>query len=267
MKTITKIATQKKTTNRFNIYLDHQYAFSVSEDILIRYHLHKGLELTETDIEKIQQADDRHRYYVMAIRYLSYRMRTEQEVRQYFRTKDVHPEVVEDMIDRLHREKLLNDEEFAKAFVRDRIQQTTKGPLIIKKELMEKGVSTSIIEKVIENYSYEKQLEKASKFAEKQLRRQSKHSYQKRLDQLKVKMTQRGFSQTIVNDVIQTLNFEKDTEEEYHTLVIQADKLYEKYRKKHDGFELIQKLRAALYRRGFDAEAINKYVEKIEQSM
>ena len=37
-KKITAIATQKKA-GRFNIYLDGKYAFSVSEDVLIKYRL------------------------------------------------------------------------------------------------------------------------------------------------------------------------------------------------------------------------------------
>ena len=41
--TITKISIQKKAVDRYNIFLDDNYAFSVTEDILIKFNLRKGL--------------------------------------------------------------------------------------------------------------------------------------------------------------------------------------------------------------------------------
>lgn len=55
---ITKISTQKKNTERFNIFLDEKYAFSVDADVLVRFDLKKGKELDELDILEIQYGDD-----------------------------------------------------------------------------------------------------------------------------------------------------------------------------------------------------------------
>lgn len=43
---ITKISTQKKNTERFNIFLDEKYAFSVDADVLVRFDLKKGKNWT-----------------------------------------------------------------------------------------------------------------------------------------------------------------------------------------------------------------------------
>lgn len=269
LKTITKITTQKKATNRFNIYLDDEYAFSVSEDVFIKHQLRKGLQLSDEDIERITQSDVFHRYYVMAIRYLSYRMRSEQEMRSYLIRKNVKREMIEEIIAKLKDKKLLNDKEFAEAFLHDRILHSSKGPKLIAQELREKGVSQEIIAEVIGNYHYEHQVEKALKLANKHLHRKSNHSYQKRLEQLKIKLMQNGFSQDVINDVIAEIQAEIEVhpDEEYERLEVQADKLYRKYRKKYDGFELIQKLKEGLFRRGFQMELIKKYIEKIEEEM
>ena len=49
MPIITKITTQKKNKERYNIFMDEgkgeQYAFSVDEAVLIKYQLKKGMEL------------------------------------------------------------------------------------------------------------------------------------------------------------------------------------------------------------------------------
>ncbi|MGV3466194.1 MAG: recombination regulator RecX, partial [Heyndrickxia sp.] len=46
MPIITKITVQKNLSDRYNIYLDEEYAFSVDEDVLTRFQLRKGKELS-----------------------------------------------------------------------------------------------------------------------------------------------------------------------------------------------------------------------------
>lgn len=84
---ITKISTQKKNTERFNIFLDEKYAFSVDADVLVRFDLKKGKELDELDILEIQYGDDVKKAFNRAVEFLSYRMRSEKEVRDHLKKK------------------------------------------------------------------------------------------------------------------------------------------------------------------------------------
>ncbi|MDY0395801.1 hypothetical protein RWE15_17045 [Virgibacillus halophilus] len=52
------------------------YAFSVDADILVKYNLRKGLELSNGDWEELQEQNDLQKGYGMALHFLSYRMRT-----------------------------------------------------------------------------------------------------------------------------------------------------------------------------------------------
>ena len=45
MPTITKITTQTKRTDRYNIFIDEKYSFSVDEDVLLKFQLKKGKEI------------------------------------------------------------------------------------------------------------------------------------------------------------------------------------------------------------------------------
>ena len=78
---ITSITTQKRP-GRFNVFLDGNYAFSVSEDVLIKFQLSKGKELDSADLEEIFQADALSKALNKALDYLSYSLRTEKETRQ-----------------------------------------------------------------------------------------------------------------------------------------------------------------------------------------
>ena len=87
MAVITKITAQVKNKSRYNIFLDHgrgeEYAFSVDEDILIKYNLKKGLELDEEYLIELIDEDEKKKCYHLSIHYLSYRMRSVEEVRTY----------------------------------------------------------------------------------------------------------------------------------------------------------------------------------------
>lgn len=267
VRTITKISKQKKTPDRYNIFLDDIYEFSVSEDILVTFHLRKGLTLSENDINEIMDNDSWHRFYTQAIQFLSYRMRSEQEMRVYFHKKEVTPPIIEGIIAKLKENKYINDSDFANAFVRDRMHQSSKGPVLIVQELTEKGVSISIANEAIKQYSKKKQFEKAFAWAKKQQKRKNRKSYQQQNEQLKVKLAQKGFDSEVVQAVFQEVKQDMNEQEELAAIAFHADKLYKRYAKKYTGIELKMKLKAGLYRRGFQSDLINEYVEKLDDSM
>lgn len=91
MAVITKIEVQKRTKERFNIYIDkgqgEEYGFSVNQVTLIKHGLQKGLEIDEVELANILYNEEVQKAYLQAISYLSYQMRTKQEVEEYLRKK------------------------------------------------------------------------------------------------------------------------------------------------------------------------------------
>ncbi|MFP3361131.1 RecX family transcriptional regulator, partial [Planococcus sp. SIMBA_143] len=69
-------------------------------------------------------------------------------------------------MDRLNDEKLINDKQFAEMFVRTRINTSSKGPNVIKRELMEKGVAANIATEAVSVFTYDLQYEKAQHLLE-----------------------------------------------------------------------------------------------------
>lgn len=265
LKTITKITTQQKVKNRYNIFLDDVYACSVAEDVLIQFQLRKGMQLSEAELKQIQNRDAIERYYLAAIHYVSYRMRSIQEIDTYLRKKDLDEQTVQEIIERLIKEGILNDAAFSRAYVADKMNFTTKGPQLIAQELREKGVAPSIVQQAVATYSREQQFDTALKWAKKEQRKTNRHAFKKRNEQLKYKLMQKGFPNEIASMVVEEVKGEIDTEEEFALLKIQADKLWRRYSKKYTGFELEHKLKAGLYNRGFSSESINEYVAKLDE--
>lgn len=137
-KKITAIATQKKA-GRFNIYLDGKYAFSVSEDVLIKYRLAKGLELNEEMIEHLQQADLLSKAYNKALDHLSYQLRTKKEIKIYLTKLEVPENDQNQIISKLVELNLLDDLAYAKSYVRTAAKTTDKGPFVIAQKLKQKA--------------------------------------------------------------------------------------------------------------------------------
>src|SRR5690625_1019121 len=147
--------TKQKRGNRYNIFITvdnkESFGFGVDEDILVQHHLHKGMSLNDELIETFKRLDTVNKSYQQAINYLSYRMRSRLEIEQYLRRKEVEPTHMTEIINRLEHAELIDDREFAFAFVRQRINQSTKGPQFVKQELtQQKGISNQIASEAVE---------------------------------------------------------------------------------------------------------------------
>ncbi|MBH0231121.1 recombination regulator RecX [Halobacillus yeomjeoni] len=266
MAKLTKITTQKKHKNRYNIFLDRgqgeAYGFSVDEDVLIKYRLQKNMELDDATIEALIQTDTLHKSYTLAINYLSYRMRSEKEIRDYLNEKEVDSEHIDEIVKRLYDEKFLDDQEFANSLVRTRIMTSSKGPLLLKKELLEKGVSAQQAEEALTHFSFDKQYEKARKFAEKKLKNGGKKSFRQQLQNLQQTLMQKGYGGEIIQEVIANLPEDEEEGQEWEAAVYQGEKLLRKFERKTEGFELKQKIKQGMYRKGFSFDLIDRFLDE-----
>ncbi|QKY71540.1 recombination regulator RecX [Lentibacillus sp. CBA3610] len=266
MSKISRITTQKKHKDRYNIFLDdgqgEKYGFSVDEAVLVEYRLRKNMELDDATITALIQKDTLHKSYTLAINFLSYRMRTKKEIHGYLLKKEVDEEHIAKIMDKLSEEGLVNDNEFAQAFVRTRIQTAEKGPMLVKQELMQKGVDNAIASEAVDMYTFDVQFDKAMKLAAKKLRTDNNKSFQKQIQQLQGTLMQKGFSGEVVQAVTAEFRNEKDDDAEWAALVKQGEKLLRKHQPKYSGFELEQKIKEALYRKGFTIELITIFLDE-----
>lgn len=115
--------------------------------------------------------DDFEKFYKASVRYLSFRPRSEKELRDYLTKKQCDPLIAKRIIDSLTRDKFLNDEEFARMWIRERTLIKPKAIRVIKMELKQKGISKELIESALENSDDSPiDLDLSLKLAEKKLR-------------------------------------------------------------------------------------------------
>ncbi|QDY82263.1 regulatory protein RecX [Paenibacillus polymyxa] len=121
------------------------YSLSVLEDVMIKYNMFKGTSFVKKELEDIVLADEKQQAYVHALRYLGQKPRTRQEIVQRLAQKEVAQTVIDEILVRLQREKLVDDDLYARQWARQRIMSQRKGKMWIRQELRQKGISKASI--------------------------------------------------------------------------------------------------------------------------
>jgi len=262
-RTISSITSQKKK-GRYNIFIDGEYAFPADESILIKHLLRKGMEISVGFQKQLEQEDGYYKAYQRALNYLSYGLRSEKQVKDDL-IEEEHGEHVDSVIKKLKSQRLINDVEYAKSFVRTAARMNRKGPKIISQELMKKGIDEFKIEDALIEYPEEQQIENAELLIQKKWKKPSKTSVRGKIQKIKAYLMQKGYNNDIIQQALSQVNTEMDEDEEYRSLVKQADKAWRRYSRKTNGFELIQKMKSFLYGKGYPSELINRYIEEKEK--
>ena len=151
MAQITAIKPQEKRKNRFNVYLDGQFALAISNELLVRERLKVGQELSSQKTEELVTKDRLGRAQEQTYRFFSYRPRSEKEIRDYLGKKGLREEEKEKIVKKLKEEKLIDDLEFARWFLEQRQTFRPKGSYALRQELRQKGIGEKIIDQVLPN--------------------------------------------------------------------------------------------------------------------
>jgi regulatory protein len=145
---ITKIVHQQKQQNRYSIFVDDAYAFSLSESALLESGLVKGQELGREQVSEYKQLSADDKLYNRALRYVAMRPRSVWEVEFYLKRKDSPAPLIEQITNKLKKFGYLDDLKFAEAFVRDRRLLRSSSVRKIILELRKKHVPSDVIERV-----------------------------------------------------------------------------------------------------------------------
>ena len=161
---ITALVAQKHNPDRVSVYLDGEYAFGLAR--IVAAWLSVGQSLGEEKIASLKAADAQESAYLQALKLLSYRPRSAEEVRQNLEKHAFAPEAVEAAIERLQRAGLLNDAAFAQAWVDNRTDFRPRSRRALAYELRRKGVPAELVEQSLESVDDEElALQAASKYA------------------------------------------------------------------------------------------------------
>ncbi len=200
---ITEIKPQLNRKNRFNIYLDGEYAFSASALTIKQEKLAPGIILSEERITAINAADNYQNALEKAMRFLTFRPRSEKEILDSLHRKGFDSEISAKVIERLRELGLVNDMEFGKFWQENRNKNNPRGFKIIKAELKRKGLDSETIAEL--ELEHEKEIELAYMAARKKARSLSGLDWQTFRRRLEGHLLRRGFGYEVSNKICHQL--------------------------------------------------------------
>jgi regulatory protein len=173
---VTKIQQQQKRPDRYSIYIDDKYQFSLNDFQLATSGLRLGKELGLQEVENFRDESTFGKAYERALNYVMIRPRSTQEIHNYLKRSFLYPkpkmftdkmgerriikkevdkakteQLIERVMDRLNEKGYINDESFTKAWVHSR--QLTKhfSKRKLEQELRVKGIPSEIIATTLQN--------------------------------------------------------------------------------------------------------------------
>ncbi|HAF62769.1 MAG TPA: hypothetical protein DCK95_10660 [Anaerolineaceae bacterium] len=141
---ITDIEQQKKNPNRVNIFLDEEFAFGLHKFVALGLKI--GDAMDEAQILQLQTEDSIEEAYQRGLRLLSFRARSEHEMRTRLMGYGCDEGVIEQVVARLTDKGYLNDQQFAADWVENRITFRPRGRKLLRMELQQKKLNEEQIE-------------------------------------------------------------------------------------------------------------------------
>lgn len=146
---VTGITARRRERGRFLIAIAGVPAFTLSEEGLFRSGLQIGDDLDATTISRLMAEDEVVRSTEAALHFLSYRARSEQEVRARLKRGSFSPEAIDATIERLNGWRYLDDADFARRWVESRARGKPRGQRLLHQELRQKGIDAETSKQVI----------------------------------------------------------------------------------------------------------------------
>jgi len=197
MKKITAIVVQKKSPNRVNIHLDGEFAFGLAR--IVAVWLNVGQVLSEEKIEQLQAEDARERAFQQAMLFLSYRARSESEIRRNLRKHEIPEAVIEQTLERLRQDGLANDKKFASMWVENRNTFRPRSRRMMAMELKQKGLDDEAIQTATANVDDEAAAYEAAQKRAVRFKSLEWNDFRRKLSDF---LARRGFSYSVVAPVV-----------------------------------------------------------------
>lgn len=211
MPVVIKLKRKKRTKEWYFIYLSDGREILSYIDFIIKFNIKIGKHLTEENIQEIKSSSDLLLAKEIAYKFLSYRPRTQKEVEEKLKLKGFPDDVVSKVINDIKRYGFINDLEYTKNFILNKMRSKTLGKIALKQILLSKGILNETIDQVLaERENLIDEFEMALELAEKKLN-QIKSSKRKKMNKNEQKrkiyefLTRRGFTWDTINRVINTI--------------------------------------------------------------
>ena len=256
---ITKLEKKKKL---YLMELDNGDKCYITEDTIVRFMLSRDKVITQQEFDKIQAFAQFSYAKNLALYHLSFKARTEKEVREYLNKHNIDLQIASQVISNLKEDNWINDCQYAYSIVNANQLSGDKGPYSLLQKLSQKGVVKTTVEEVLNEFDFS---QVAQRIAEKLFKKYDGKLPARALQEKIIQnLANKGFSYADAKWAFEQLDSQVDEDTTQELIFKQLDKQYTKYARKYEGYELKQRLTQVLARKGYDfsdiASALREYL-------
>lgn len=238
-----KITNIKLNKNgKYVVTIDNE-KYNLYQDTILKYLLFSKKEIDKTLFEKIIKDNNFYDAYYKIIKFVSVRLRTENEIRNKLNTLFILKKDQDKIIDKLKEQGYLNDELYIKSYINDKINLSLEGPEKVKRDLLKNGFKKEDILKYLCLFDSINE-ERINKIINKKLK--ANHKLSRKMFIVKVGNDLRNLGYTNYREILENIDFDdKDIyQKEY-------DKIYNKLIKKYPPEKADILTKQKLYSKGF----------------
>ncbi len=188
---------------RYKLFVDEKYEGTFEVEILAKYKLKTGQELSRDELDKIKIANGDLACFDRGLGALEKSMKTEKMLYDYLIGKAYPEECIERAIEKLKDYGYIDDGVFAENFIRS--YSHIKGRKKLKYDLLGKGVAPEVVEeKLNELVSEEEQFDTCLTLAKKFLK--NKEYDQKLKQKLYNHLLSKGYDYSVISQVLKVID-------------------------------------------------------------
>ena len=202
MKKITDLRIGRSRGKRVNVFLDDRFAFSLNAEATAKEGLRVGQELSANRIEALAKSDQFQRCLDAAIRYLSYRPRSESEIRKKLQQRGFDSHSIESVLVKLRKQGLVDDLMFVQFWKDNRQSFSPRSQRLTKLELRQKGVANEIIDRIVDEVDDNDSAYRAAISKARRLSLSDRQVFCRRMGEY---LRRRGFDYQVINHTVERI--------------------------------------------------------------
>lgn len=211
---ITNISLQAKNPDRASVFVDGKYSFSLSIMEITEFGVCIGQDITSSDITDFKSKSELGKHYINSYKYCLLRPRSVYEVSLYLKNKHISKEFIDCILNKLIKNKILDDNKFCIWWVENRNRKKGSSILQLKSELKKKGIQDDLINQVLKNSDRNEKDDLHKIYIRK------KNKYQG--DKMKSYLLSKGFKYSDINEFMSQYSDDSEAEDEVANGFIKA---------------------------------------------
>lgn len=196
---ISGIKVQKKNKSRFSLFVEEEFLMGVSDHVLTKFNLYKGVEITPFLLDKLVREEEKWAAREYLFRILSRRDHSGQELKTKALKKGYPASCLDELIEELKDKGYVDDFTFARKYAADKYEFNNWGPFKIQSQLYSKGISREMAARALDEvFGDEHTAGTLKELVEKRKRRFRREPEEKRKKKIFAYLMRKGYdSETI----------------------------------------------------------------------